>query len=81
MSLKLGQIQPWIAELAAFDQLKKKYFTFLRTIQNILMSCLLSGERSLPFVLLVLCLFLVSFIFLFGFECKTFDVIVSSSGH
>ena len=35
MSLKLGQIQRWTAELAALDQLKKS-FTYLRTIQNTL---------------------------------------------
>ena len=52
MSLKFSQIQPWTAELAALDQLKKS-FTYLRTIQNILMTCWLSGERSLPFGLLV----------------------------
>ena len=39
-------------ELAALDQLKKS-FTYLRTIQNILMTCWLSGEQSLPFALLV----------------------------
>ena len=32
----------------ALDQLKKS-FTYLRTIQNILMTCWLSGEHSLPF--------------------------------
>ena len=37
MSLKFGQIQPWTAELAALDRLKK-YFTYLRTIQTILMT-------------------------------------------
>ena len=50
MSLKLGRIQPWTAELAALINLKNlllenysKYFDDL-----------LSGERSLPFGLLVL---------------------------
>ena len=43
------------AELADLDQLEKP-FTYLRTIQNILMTCWLSGERSLPFGLLVLLL-------------------------
>ena len=52
MSYKFGQIQPWTAELAALDQLKKS-FTYLRTTQNMLMTCWLSGERSLPFGLLV----------------------------
>ena len=31
----------------------KKSFTYLRTSQNILMTCWLLGERSLPFGLLV----------------------------
>ena len=44
--------QPWTAELAALDCLKKSY-TSLRPIQNILKTCWLSGERSLPFGLLV----------------------------
>ena len=48
MISKLGQIQPWTVELAALDQLKT-YFTYLRTIKKYL----LSGERSLPFGLLV----------------------------
>ena len=52
MSSKFGQIQPWTAELAAFDRLKK-LFTYFRTMQNILMTCWLSGKRSLPFGLLV----------------------------
>ena len=42
-------------ELAALDQFKK-YFTYLRTIQNILMTCWLSCEQSLPFGLLLLLL-------------------------
>ena len=41
------------AELAALDQLKHS-FNYLRTIQNYLMTCWLSGERSLPFGLLVI---------------------------
>ena len=53
MSSTFGQIQPWTAELAALDLLKKS-FTYLRTIQNILMTCWLSGDRSLPIRLLVL---------------------------
>ena len=51
-SLKFSQIQPWTAELDALDQLKKS-FTYLKAIQNILMTCWLSGEQSLPFGLLV----------------------------
>ena len=47
-----GQIQPYTAELAALDRLKKS-FTYLRRIQNSFMTCWLSGERSLPFGLLV----------------------------
>ena len=53
MSLKFDQIQPWSAELAALDQFKKS-FTYSRTIQNILMTCWLSGELSLPFGLFLL---------------------------
>ena len=49
---KLGQIKPWTVKLAALVRLKK-YFTYLRTIQNILITCWLSGEQSLPFGLLV----------------------------
>ena len=52
MSSKFGKIQPWTADLAALDRLKNLSFTYLRTIQNILMTCWLSGERSLPFGLL-----------------------------
>ena len=52
MSKKFDQIQAWTAELAAIDRLKK-YFTYLRTIQNILMTRWLSGERSLLFGLIV----------------------------
>ena len=51
MSSKFGQIQAWNEELAALDQLKNIFY--LKTIQNILMTCWLSGERSLPFGLLV----------------------------
>ena len=53
MISKFSQIQPWTAEFAALDQLKKS-FTYLRTIQKILMTSWLSGERSLPFGLLVM---------------------------
>ena len=45
MNSKLGQIRPFAVQLAALDQLKK-YFTYSRTIQIILMTCLRSGERS-----------------------------------
>ena len=54
---ELGQIQPWTLELAAHDQLKE-FFTYSRTFQNILNTCWLSGERSLPFGLLVLDFFI-----------------------
>ena len=49
MSSKFGQIQPWTAELAALERVTKSFTYLLRTIQNILMTCWLSGERSLPF--------------------------------
>ena len=52
MSSKFDQFQAWNVELAALDQLKKSFT--LETIQNILMTCWLSGERSLPFGLLVI---------------------------
>ena len=48
MRSSFGQIQPWTVELAALDRLKKSFY--LRTI---LMTCWLSGERYLPFGLLV----------------------------
>ena len=53
MSWKFSQIQPWTAELAALDKL---ILTYLKTtgIQDILMNCWLSGERSFLFGLLVL---------------------------
>ena len=38
MSSKIGQIQPWTAELAALDHVTKS-FSYLRTIQNILITC------------------------------------------
>ena len=53
MSSKFGQIRLWTAELAALECLNKS-FTYLRSIQNIFMTCWLSCERSLPFGLLVL---------------------------
>ena len=49
MSLKFGQIQPWTGELAALDQFKKIYLRIFKIFDD-----LLSGERSLPFGLLVL---------------------------
>ena len=52
MCSKISQFPPWTAEIAALDQLKKS-FTYLRTIQNILMTCWFSGDRPLPFGLLV----------------------------
>ena len=57
MSSKFGQAQPWTAELAALDQLKF-FFSYLRTIQNTLMTCWISDERSLPFGPLV-CVFVL----------------------
>ena len=54
MSSKFDQIRPWSVELAALERLKKSFtYTYLRTIQNIFMTCWLAGERSLPFGLLV----------------------------
>ena len=53
MSLKFDQIRSWTAELAALEPLEKS-FTYLRTIQDVSMTCWLSGERSLPFGLFVL---------------------------
>ena len=49
MRSSFGKIQPWTVELAALERLKKIFF-YLRTV---LMTCWLSGERSLPFGLLV----------------------------
>ena len=50
MSLKFGRIQPWTAELAALDKLKKSYIReYSKYFDD-----LLSGERLLPFGLLVL---------------------------
>ena len=49
MSLKFGRIQPWTAELAALDQFKKSFIQeYSKYFDD-----LLSGERSLPFGLLV----------------------------
>ena len=45
-------VQPWTAELAALDQLKKKNLQLTSELfEN---TCLFSGERSLPFGLLAL---------------------------
>ena len=52
MSSKFDQIRSWTAELAALEPLENS-FTYLRTIQDVSMTCWLSGERSLPFWLLV----------------------------
>ena len=49
MSLKFRRIQPWTAELAALDQFKK---SFIREYSKYV-DDLLSGERLLPFGLLV----------------------------
>ena len=55
MSSKFDQIRPWSVELAALERLKKSFtYMYLRTIQNIFMTCWLAGERSLPFGLLVI---------------------------
>ena len=51
-SCDLDQIRPCSAELAALEHLQRS-FTYLITIKNNFMTCLLSGERSLPFRLLV----------------------------
>ena len=49
MSLKFSRIQPWSAELAALDQFKKSFIQeYSKYFDD-----LLSGERSLPFGLLV----------------------------
>ena len=53
------QIRPRTEELAALECLKNS-FTYLRTIQNIFMTCWLSGERLLPCGPLVLLLTLIS---------------------
>ena len=58
MSLKFGRIQPWTAELAALDQFKK---SFIREYSKYF-DDLLSGERSLPFGLLVFYFCLIRFI-------------------
>ena len=46
MNSKFGQIQSWNEELAALDQLKN---LLLKNYSKYLMTCWLSGERSLPF--------------------------------
>ena len=49
MSLKFCRIQPWTAELAALDKFKKSFIQeYSKYFDD-----LLSGERSLPFGLLV----------------------------
>ena len=54
MNSKFVQILPLTAELAALDQVKKSF-------TNILMTCWLSGERSLPFELFVFSLYGIRF--------------------
>ena len=49
MSLKFGRIQPWTAELAALDQ----FINLLLENYSKYFDDFLSGERSLPFGLLV----------------------------
>ena len=44
ISSKFGHIQPCTAELAALDRLKQS-FTYLRSIQNILMTCSQVSDR------------------------------------
>ena len=48
MSSNFGQIQSWTVELASLERLKNLI------LDNFLMTCWLSVERSLPFGLLVL---------------------------
>ena len=69
MSSKFDQFQAWTVELAALDQLKK--VLYFKTVQNILMTCWLSGERSLPFGLLVLFSYMESFLFEQLFEADS----------
>ena len=52
MNLKFGRIQPWTVELAALDQFKKSLNLLLENYSKYF-DDLLSGERSLPFGLLV----------------------------
>ena len=49
---EFGRIQPWTAELAALDQFKKSLNLLLENYSKYF-DDLLSGERSLPFGLLV----------------------------
>ena len=53
MRLKFGQIQPWTAELAALDQFKTSLNLLLENYLKYF-DDLFSGERLLPFGLLVL---------------------------
>ena len=71
MRLKFGQIQPWTAELAALDQLKKSLNLLLENYSKYF-DDLLCGERSLPFGLLVDWIFFI----LAGYEdnYKSLDV-------
>ena len=78
MSYKFCQIHLWTAELAAHNQLKTS-FTYLRTVQNILMTCWLSGERSLSIGLLVVdCHLLLLLLFLLLFIIIIIIIIIIS---
>ena len=61
--MKFGWIQPWTAELAAVDQ----FIIFLLENCSKYFDDLLSGERSLPFGLLV-----------FGYCEINFDIVVAT---
>ena len=52
MSLKFGRTQPWTVALAALDQFKKSLNLLLENYSKYF-DDLLSGQRSLPFGLLV----------------------------
>ena len=71
MRSSFGQIQPWTVELSALDRPKNSFY--LRTI---LMTCGLSGERSLPFGLLV-----IQDVIHFGFEIGTVVLFAPVPGH
>ena len=49
MSSKFDQIRPWSVELAALESLKKSFtYMYLRTIQNIFMTCWLQVSDRCP---------------------------------
>ena len=54
MSLKFDLIQSWTVELAALEPLERIHY--MRTIHDICMTRWLSGERLMPFGLLVILL-------------------------